>query len=87
MLIAESDGYDMTGALVDLSVNQAEPLRPPVWDIELDPCESGKVTADVALTELLTSHPSMTQVVDDGLRRIQCSRVGLLHGDEVGRNV
>jgi hypothetical protein len=27
------------------------------------------------------------QIVDDDLRRVQCSRVDLVHGDEIERNV
>lgn len=51
VLIAEPDSYDMAGAFIDLSVNQAESLRPPAWDIKPDPCESGEIAADGPLTE------------------------------------
>ena len=51
MLITNSDGDDMAGALINLSVNQAESLRPLARDIELDPRESSEVAADVPLTE------------------------------------
>jgi hypothetical protein len=51
VLIADPDGYDMASALIDLLINQAESLRSPFWDIELDPCESGEVAADAPLAE------------------------------------
>lgn len=51
VLVADPDGYDVAGVVIDLSVNQAESSRPLAWDVELDPCKSGEIAADAPLTE------------------------------------
>ena len=67
---ARSDGDDLAGGVVELAVDEAEPLRPLATYVELDPREPGQVATDVSVAEFLADDASVRQVVDDGC----CSR-------------
>ena len=65
MLVPDSDGNDFQGHVVDLAVEQPEPLGPTTGEVELHPGESREVAADVPACEPLPDDAAMRQVISD----------------------
>lgn len=56
VFIAWTDGDDFTGGVVELAIDESEPLCPLTWYVELDVREPSQVSADVSVAEFLAGH-------------------------------
>jgi len=63
VFIARADGDNLKGDVVELAVDEPEPLRPLTRDVELDSGKPGQVAADVSVAQLFADDASVCEVV------------------------
>lgn len=56
VFIAWTDGDDFTGGVVELAIDESEPLCPLTWYVELDVREPSQVSTDVSVAEFLAGY-------------------------------
>jgi hypothetical protein len=65
VFISRADGDNLKGGVVELAVDEPEPLRTLTRDVELDSGKPGQVAADVSLAQLFADDASVCEVVGD----------------------